>query len=368
MKAVAVFPRHKKIELIDHPQPDVLADRQVKIRILDIGICGTDREIATHEYGVPPAGCDYLILGHESFGQVAETGRAVANVTAGDLVIPNVRRPCADRCPACAAGRQDFCYTGRYIERGIVGEHGFLTEYIVEEDSNLNLVPGKLRDIAVLAEPLTVTEKAFDQIAAIQTRLPWLQSAAGRERPPRALVLGAGPVGLLAAMKFVAEGYEVWIYSRGSEKEKPPIVAAIGAHFIDAEQVLPSDLSQILQGGIDIVYEAMGAADVVFAILAELGRNGIFVFTGIPRRSHPVAIDTSALLYNLVLKNQVILGTVNAAPVHFQTAIADLTFFESKFPGVLKKLISNRYPIECFAEPLSHSAGIKNVITVAAPE
>jgi hypothetical protein len=111
----------------------------------------------------------------------------------------------------------------------------------------------------------------------------------------------------------------------------------------------------------------MGAADVAFSVLAELGRNGIFVFTGIPRRSHPVAIDTSALLYNLVLKNQVVLGTVNAAPVHFQTAIADLARFETRFPGVLKKLISNRYPIEQFAEPLSHSAGIKNVITVAAP-
>jgi threonine dehydrogenase-like Zn-dependent dehydrogenase len=227
-------------------------------------------------------------------------------------------------------------------------------------------VPAELRDVAVLAETLTVTEKAFDQLAAIQTRLPWMQSATGRDRQSRALVLGAGPVGLLAAMKFAAEGYEVWIYSRGSEKDKPPIAAAINAHFIDAEQVLPSELSHILQGGVDIVYEAMGAADVAFAILSELGRNGIFVFTGIPRRSHPIAIDTSALLYNLVLKNQVILGTVNAAPVHFQTAIADLARFEIKFPGILKKLISNRYPIERFEEPLSHSDGIKNVIAVAA--
>lgn len=367
MKAVAVFPRHKKIDLIDHPQPDALAGHQVNIRILDIGICGTDREIATYEYGVPPKGSDYLILGHESLGQVAEVGRAVTNVKTGDLVIPTVRRPCAARCPACAAGRQDFCYTGSYSERGILREHGFLTEHIVEEDSNLNLVPGNLRDVAVLAETLTVTEKAFDQIAAIQTRFPWLRAAAEREPRPRALVLGAGPVGLLAAMKFAAEGYDVWIYSRGSEKEKPPIAAAIGAHFIDAEQVLPSDLSQILGGDVDIIYEAMGAADVAFAILAELGRNGIFVFTGIPRRLHPVAIDTSALLYNLVLKNQVILGTVNAAPIHFQTAIADLTRFENKFPGVLKKLISNRYPIEQFAEPLSHNSGIKNVIAVSPP-
>jgi threonine dehydrogenase-like Zn-dependent dehydrogenase len=367
MKAVAVFPRHKKLELVEHPEPGELSRRQVAIRVLEVGVCGTDREIATYEYGVPPDGSDYLILGHESLGQVTEVGRDVTSVKAGDLVVPTVRRRCAGLCAACDAGRQDFCCTGLYRERGIVGDHGFLTERIVEEESHLNLVPAALRDVAVLAEPLTVTEKAFDQIEAIQSRLPWHSARAADGAPGHALVLGAGPVGLLAAMKFKVDGYQVWVYSRGSEKEKPPIVAEMGAHFIDAESVEPAELGPLCLGRIDVVYEAMGAADVAFGVLQQLGRNGIFVFTGIPRRSNALGLDTSALLYNLVLKNQVVLGTVNAAPCHFRTAIADLTGFSAKFPDALRKLISKRHPMEGFEEPLSSSAGIKNVIAIGTP-
>lgn len=365
MRAVAVFPRQKKLELVNHPEPGSLAGDQARIRILEVGICGTDREIATYQYGLPPSGSDYLVLGHESLGEVLETGRAVTRLKPGDLVIPTVRRPCPERCAACAAGRQDFCQTGHYRERGIIGDHGFLTESIIEQEANLNLVPGALEDIAVLAEPLTVTEKAFDQIADIQSRLPWTRP--GHAAPgeiQRALVLGAGPVGLLAAMKFRAEGYEVWVYSRGSEAVKPPIVREIGAHFIDSESVSPSEVGPLC-GQIDVIYEAMGAADLAFNVLEQLGSNGVFIFTGIPRHSHPVPLNTSSLLYNLVLKNQVVCGTVNAAPSHFQSAIADLAIFREKFPAAVNKLITNRFPIERFNEPLSASMGIKNVIALA---
>jgi glucose 1-dehydrogenase len=268
MKAVAVFPRQKKVELVNHPEPGPLSSDQARVRILEVGICGTDREIATYEYGLPPSGSDYLVLGHESLGEVVETGRSVTRLKPGDLVVPSVRRPCRERCAACAAGRQDFCLTGHYRERGILGDHGFLTENIVEQEENLNFVPRTLEEIAVLAEPLTVTEKAFDQIAAIQSRLPWLNRSAARSgqdsnSPQRALVLGAGPVGLLAAMKFRAEGFEVCVYSRGSELVKPPIVREIGAHFIDSESVSPPELGPLC-GQIDVIYEAMGGADLVF--------------------------------------------------------------------------------------------------------
>ncbi|MGA8593881.1 MAG: glucose 1-dehydrogenase [Bryobacteraceae bacterium] len=365
MKAVAVFPLQKKVELVNHPEPGSLAADQVRIRVLEVGICGTDREIATYEYGLAPKGSEYLVLGHESLGEVLETGRAVARVKPGDLVIPTVRRSCPERCAACAAGRQDFCYTGHYRERGIVADHGFLTETIVEQEANLNLVPSTLRDIAVLTEPLTVTEKAFDQVAAIQSRLSSIrprQAVSGQIQ--RAVVLGAGPVGLLAAMKFRAEGYEVWVYSRGSEAVKPPIVSEFGGHFIDSESVSPAELGSLC-GQIDVIYEAMGGADVAFKVLEQLGHNGVFVFTGIPRHSHPVPLNTSSLLYNLVLKNQVVCGTVNAAPCHFQRAIADLALFRTLFPDAVRKLITNRFPIERFNEPLSTNAGIKNVIAVS---
>src|SRR4051794_4880517 len=131
MKALGVFPQRKKIELVEHPEPELIATDQVKIRTLEVGVCGTDREIATYQYGEPPETDEYLILGHECLGEVVETGAGTSRVKAGDLVVPTVRRSCAENCWACDAGRQDFCYTGHYRERGILKAHGFLSELIV---------------------------------------------------------------------------------------------------------------------------------------------------------------------------------------------------------------------------------------------
>ncbi len=133
MRAVAVFPDKKQISLVDHPEPSLTSPTEVKLRILDVGICGTDREIAAFEYGFAPAGSDYLVLGHESLGEVVEIGKDVTSVKPGDLAVLSVRRPCPEFCPACAAGRQDFCYTGHFKERGINQLHGYLTSHVVEE-------------------------------------------------------------------------------------------------------------------------------------------------------------------------------------------------------------------------------------------
>src|SRR5690348_13152301 len=132
MKAAAIFPCQRKIELVEHPEPPLSDGRQVKIRMLEVGICGTDREIATFQYGIPPQGYEYLVLGHECLGEVVEVGKSASGFAVGDLVVPTVRRPCAPACSACATSRQDFCLTGQYRERGIVREHGFLTGFIVE--------------------------------------------------------------------------------------------------------------------------------------------------------------------------------------------------------------------------------------------
>ena len=142
--------------LIEHPAPVVSAPTDVKIRILDVGICGTDREICGFDYGTPPAGCDHLVIGHEALGEVVEVGVAVTRLKPGALVVPMVRRPCDHGdCLACREGRQDFCYTGDFTERGINGRHGFMTELVVDDERYMNVVPQELRDVAVLVEPLT---------------------------------------------------------------------------------------------------------------------------------------------------------------------------------------------------------------------
>ena len=185
------------------------------MRVLDVGVCGTDREIISFQYGTPPEGSDYLIIGHESLSEVVETGPQVSKVKAGDLVIMTVRRPCQHPdCVACREGRQDFCYTGDYTERGIKQRHGYMTELVVEEERYLNPVPRELRDVAVLVEPLTIAEKSLEQLSTVQRRLPW-------DRPRHcAVVLGAGPVGILGAMALQVEGFEVSVYSRSANHEE----------------------------------------------------------------------------------------------------------------------------------------------------
>src|SRR5437879_971846 len=165
MQAGAVFPGKRKVEVVALDEPKLSAPGQVKLRMLEVGVCGTDREIASFDYGLPPEGFEFLVLGHESVGEVVETTRGVTRFNRGDLVVPMVRRPCTQpECVACRAGHQDFCYTGDFRERGIKQLHGFMTEFVVDEEQYMHPVPRELRDVAVLVEPLTIAEKALIQI------------------------------------------------------------------------------------------------------------------------------------------------------------------------------------------------------------
>ena len=176
MKAVAVFPGPQEVKVVEQELPRLAQPDQVMLRMLDIGICGTDKEICSFEYGTPPPGDDYLVIGHESLAEVVEVGTAVERLAPGDLVVPSVRRPCPHPgCLACRSGHQDYCYTGDFSERGIKEAHGYMTEYVVDHERYMNVVPPQLRDIAVLAEPLTIAEKALAQIFwMMQQRPPWI--------------------------------------------------------------------------------------------------------------------------------------------------------------------------------------------------
>src|SRR5215469_4827150 len=215
MQALAVFPSKKRLNLLNIPEPQLNGPTKVLLKVHEVGLCGTDREISSFEYGSPPPGSDHLILGHESLAEVIEVGPGVRGFKPGDLVVPLVRRPCPHpECRACRAGRPDFCVTGDYTERGIKGADGFLTNYVVEDEAYLVKVPRALADVAVLVEPLTVVAKASDQVQAISNRLPF------EPGPQRGLVLGAGPIGLLGAMLLVADNFETVVYSRDSEQSK----------------------------------------------------------------------------------------------------------------------------------------------------
>src|SRR6185295_7661356 len=367
MRAVGVVPAKREVRLIDHDAPKISSAKHVKIHSLEVGVCGTDREICTFVYGSPPDGFDYLVLGHESLGEVVEVGDGVSRFKPGDLVVPSVRRPCPhSHCLPCREDKQDFCLTGDFTERGIKMTHGFMTEFYVDDEKYLTFVPPELRDVAVLVEPLTVAEKGMAQVRSVQQRLPWTPPGT----PPNqigkgknAVVLGAGPVGILGAMVLIINGFRTWVYSRSKAPNiKSELVEAIGAKYISSEVESPEQLAERV-GSIDLVYEAVGKAKISYDVLKVIGLNAVFVFTGIPAPKDPISIDADIIMRNLVLKNQVAVGTVNADREAFEGAIRDLSLFLKRWPTELRSLITGRYRIDQYRELLLGKAnGIKNVI------
>ena len=371
MRAVGVLPQKREVRLLEHTNPQITADNQVRVKGLEVGICGTDKEICTFVYGSPPEGHEYLVIGHESLGEVIEVGSNVRALKKGDLVVPSVRRPCPHpHCHPCRADLQDFCSTGDFTERGIKMTHGFMTEFYVDEEKYLNPVPPNLRDVAVLVEPLTVAEKALAQVWQVQKRLPWVKPTAppdARGLGLKAVVLGAGPIGILGTMALLRHGFETYVYSR-SEKPNPKaeLVESLGATYVSAKTE-PLEAFAERVGNIDLVYEAIGVSSLSYKVMGILGLNGVFVFTGIPAPKPAIPVDADLLMRNLVLKNQVVIGTVNADKTAFQNAIADLGIFQQRWPRELNSLITGRYTLDNYKELLlgEQKSGIKNIIALA---
>jgi glucose 1-dehydrogenase len=372
MRAVGVSKDRKEVRLVEHAAPKISADDEVKVRSLEVGICGTDKEICTFVYGDPPAGDPYIVIGHESLGEVVEVGANVRGLKPGDLVVPSVRRPCPhDHCQPCRAELQDFCATGDFTERGIKMRHGFMTEYYVDQEEFLNYVPPALRDVAVLVEPLTIAEKGLAQAWVTQKRLPWIHADAPPDQPGKglnAVVLGAGPVGILGAMTLIVNGFNTYVYSRSkAPNPKSELLESIGAKYISSLSESPEQLAKRV-GNIDLIYEAIGVSDVSFDVMRVLGQNGVFVFTGIPAPGSTIPVMGNELMRNVVLKNQAIVGTVNADRAAFQGAIRDLGIFLERWPDALKSLITGRYTIDNYRDLLlgdKDRNSIKNVISFA---
>lgn len=360
MQALAVFPSKKRLQLVDVPQPKLQGATEVLLRVQEVGLCGTDREISSFEYGSPPPGSDHLILGHESLAEVVESGREVRSLKPGDLAVAMVRRPCPHaECRACRAGRPDFCVTGDYTERGIKGADGFLTDYVVDDEAYLVKVPRALADVAVLVEPLTVVAKAANQTHAIFQRLPYDPG------PQRGLVLGAGPIGLLGAMVLVADGFETLVYSRDTEESKPAeLVRSVGGQYASSTSTPIESLAE-RWGKFDVVLEAVGFAPLMMAATQMLRPNGVVALTGVPPEAATAEVNVGRLLRNLVLRNEVVFGTVNAGRRDHVSAIQHLEQFMVLFPESVRTLITHRAPLDEVPELLTQKRGIKNVVEMS---
>jgi threonine dehydrogenase-like Zn-dependent dehydrogenase len=355
MRAVGVSQAKREVRLIDHPEPRLARPDEVKIRILEVGVCGTDREICEFKFGEPPAGSQHLVLGHEAVAEVVEAGAGVRELKPGTLVVPMVRLPCADPgCAACVAERQDFCRTDTFPEHGIRRAHGFMTEKVVEREKYLVPVGAELREVAVLVEPLTIMDKALKELDAIQARMPF-------EAGKRALVLGAGPVGLLGAMALILRGYETTVVARSpGTTPNAALAAAVGARYVSSRETPVGQW-----GAFDVIYEAAGSPAAAFESLGALGPNGVLILTGVPGDGDFLKFDAGRFVREVVLKNQIILGTVNAGRASFTGAIGSLREMDRRWPRALRELITGRYPLESFADLLlSKPSGIKNILVL----
>lgn len=334
----------------------------LRVRVLEVGVCGTDHDIVAGKYGQAPAGAGYLVLGHENLGEVAEVADGVVGFSVGDTVVATVRRGCG-RCRFCFANRSDFCETGGFTERGISGAHGYMAEEYVEVPEYLVAVPPELRRVAVLLEPLSVVEKA---ILMGQRVLDRKEPSPGfpRTAASTALVAGTGAVGMLAAFVLRLRGYEVTGVDRHDASPAVDLLATIGARHAN----VVGGLGTLGGARFDLVVEATGSVPLDFDLVDVLAPNGVLVLTGIPDAdAPPTSVPGGAIFRGIVLHNQAVVGSVNANRTYFETGLADLGAFEARWPGAVDRMISSRRPLERWAEVLLGRAGgtVKNVLTIA---
>ncbi|MCL5292945.1 MAG: glucose 1-dehydrogenase [Actinobacteria bacterium] len=340
-------------------KPSIQADDQVLVRVVEAGIDGTDRNIVGMNLFEPPDGEDLMILGHEAVGQVEEVGPAVKSLSEGDIVVPTVRRGCG-LCAPCLHGMSDFCQTGLYKERGIHGLHGYFTEYFVDDEEYIVKVPDGLERLAVLAEPLSIGEKAIAGIRHIQERLPWFcahpqhgYGEPGWSGCKDALVIGAGPLGLLSIALLRLDGVHTYVTEIAPEYSlRVELAKGMGAHYISAKGNTPEKVGEIA-GELDIMIEAAGASTLALELVTVLGRNGIYVMTGIPRGREEVCLDGREILRRLVRFNQVIFGSVNSNRRHFESALGHLHPLLETFGPIFSRLVTSRYPISDYETAFS---------------
>lgn len=368
MKAISLIPGTRTLSLTDVEEVRIKAPDEIKMKVLEVGICGTDREQAEGGRAGAPAGKSALIIGHEMFGQVVETGENVRNVKPGDFGVFTVRRGC-NQCLACLNNRSDMCYSGKYTERGIKGADGFQAQYAVDTQQYFVKVPASIKQVGVLTEPMSVAAKAIDEAMIIQNaRLHTFTPSTNWLEGKKALVAGIGAIGLMAAFALRLRGATViGMDIVDNDSLRPRILQQIGGTYVNGKTVKTTELDEVC-GESDFIFEATGIASLQIELLDALAVNGIYVATGIPAGNRPLSIAAGNILQQLVLKNQLMLGSVNASINHYHMAVADLEASTIRWPNVLEQLISEKIPYTEFKRAHeNHSADeIKVVVDWSA--
>jgi len=358
VKAIAVYPGQKgSVHLADMPFPsldEIPNGRGVLVRVLRCGVDGTDKEINAAEYGAAPDGFEFLIMGHENFGRVEAVGPNVSEVQPGDYVVATVRRRGSSIYDQI--GTYDMTTDEVYFERGVSRRHGYLTEYYVDDPEYIVKVPSELRDIAVIAEPLSVAEKGIIQAFEIQRRLKVWQ-------PRKAAVLGTGTIGILATLILRLRGIDVTAFGRTPKPYlNSDLVEALGARYISTEDTSLRDAASVY-GPFDLMYEATGFAPIVFEAMGALGKNGVLVLASVTGGNQMVEVPAAKINLEFVLGNKVMVGTVNGNREYFEAAVRDLAMAEAQYPGWTARLLTHPVRgLDSYRELIDTLTSGKNVI------
>jgi threonine dehydrogenase-like Zn-dependent dehydrogenase len=350
MRALTIapgVPNSARLDEIDEPPR---ADGAVLVRALALGVCGTDRDILSGEYGSAPPGAQRLVLGHESLGVVEEAPKG-CGLAPDDLVVGIVRRPDPVPCMACAAGEWDMCRNGRYTERGIKERNGYGAErFRVEPEFTVKIDP-RLGRLGVLLEPTSIVAKAWDHTWRIGERSKsW--------RPQTLLVTGAGPIGLLAALMGAQRGLKVHVLDHGTDQTKSDLVHRLGGSYHTGGIEIIDGVQP------DILMECTGAPDLIAAILGHTAPAGITCLVGVTSPGHAFKLDIGGLNRTLVLDNDTIFGAVNANRTHYELAAEALQQADQDWIG---RLITRRVPLAQWAQAIERRPGdIKVVIDFEA--
>jgi threonine dehydrogenase-like Zn-dependent dehydrogenase len=336
MKAIAVtpgVPNSAHLAQLSKPSPsDVPNGRGVLVQVLRVGVDGTDKEINAAEYGSAPEGYDFLVIGHEGFGQVEAVGPNVTFLRPGDFVVATVRRPGTSLYDAI--GLQDMTTDNQYFERGINLRHGYLTEYYVENEDYIVKIPQGLKEVGVLLEPMSVAQKGITQAYEIQRRMKvW--------RPRTAAVMGAGTLGLLATLVLRLRGLAVTTFGRTPKPYlNADLIDAVGARYVNTAERPILDASAEL-GPFDLIFEGTGSSAVVFESMQALAKNGVLVLTSITGGNHTLQVPADRINLEFVLGNKVMVGSVNASRENFETGVRDMSQAEAEYPGWLRCLLTH---------------------------
>lgn len=360
MKAIAVKPGiADSVHLVEMPKPtldEIQNGRGVLVKVLRVGVDGTDKEINNAEYGASPEGQDFLVIGHEGFGIVEEVGENVKELKTGDFVVATVRRP--GNSIYDLIGTNDMTTDDTYFERGINLRNGFLSEYYVEDAEFLVKIPRGLKDVGVLLEPMTVVQKGITQAFEIQRRLKvW--------KPQRAAVMGAGTIGLLATLVLKLRGFEVVTFGRTSKPYlNSNLIEELGAEYISTNEISIEDFTE-QNGGFDIIFEATGFSPIVFDAMQALRKNGVLILSSVTGGDKKIEIPADKINLEFVLGNKVMVGTVNANREYFESGVKDMAQAVLEYDDWLARLLTHPVKgLENFKELFEKLTSAKNVIKV----